>query len=144
MSDGIQLPFCFERPPGIRRWRGLVITTWGWIISWYGFWGLIMVLVIGANVIMVWPILFMIEPHAFPAGLALPVVVVFLIALPSIVVPLLGPELIERGRKMRARDAVDVLAKDRRAPVLYLRSFEDEDLPDPTLSSLFSIYMFRF
>ena len=57
MSDGIQLPFCFERPPRIRRWRGLVITTWGWIVSWYGFWGLIAVSGIGASTIMLWPIM---------------------------------------------------------------------------------------
>jgi len=122
----------------------LVITTWGWIVSWYGFWGLIAVSGIGASTIMLWPIMSIVEPHGFPESIAIPLSVLFLIALPSIVAPLFGPELIERGRKMRARDAVDALTSDRRAPVLYLRSFEDEDLPDPTLPSLFSISIFGF
>jgi hypothetical protein len=103
-----------------------------------------MVLVIGANVILVWPILFTVDPHAFPEGFTSLFLIFFLVALPGTVVPLFGPELLERGRKMRTKDAVTVLAKDRRAPVLYLRSFEDEDLIDPTLSSLFSIHAFRF
>jgi hypothetical protein len=86
---------------------------------------------IGINALVVWPILF------FSLGLSpapfLPFLVVFLIALPSVAVPLFGPELLERGRRMRVEDAVTLMEKDPRPPVLYLRSFEDEDLVDPTI-----------
>jgi hypothetical protein len=40
---------------------------------------------------------------------------------------------------MRARDALTVLSADPRPPVLYLRSFDDEDLPDPTFRSPFHL-----
>jgi len=43
-----------------------------------------------------------------------------------------GLELIERGRRMRAWDALSLLERDRRTPVLYLRSFQDDDVDDPT------------
>ena len=48
------------------------------------------------------------------------------------VVFLVGVRFIARGRRMRAIPAVDLLRKDTRAPVLFLRSFEDDDLIDPT------------
>lgn len=43
-----------------------------------------------------------------------------------------GVKLIGRGRRMRAVPALDVLRHDPRAPVLFLRSFDDDDLVDPT------------
>src|SRR5262245_45991774 len=112
MPHDFQLPFCFDRPHRIRRWRGLVTTTLGWILCWYGWWGLVMMLVIGANVVMVWPAVSIVEPQAFPAGFAALFLLVFLIALPGTVVPLFGPELLEYGRKMRTKNVVTVLAKD--------------------------------
>ena len=57
---------------------------------------------------------------------------VFLGALVAYVVFLVGVRFIARGRRMRAIPAVDLLRKDTRAPVLFLRSFEDDDLIDPT------------
>ena len=40
--------------------------------------------------------------------------------------------MIGRGRRMRALPALELLHRDRRAPVLFMRSFEDDDLVDPT------------
>jgi hypothetical protein len=40
--------------------------------------------------------------------------------------------LIRYGQRLRQRSALEVLAQDGRAPVLYLRSFDDDDLEDPT------------
>ena len=37
---------------------------------------------------------------------------------------------------MRTLDAAHALRMDRRSPVLYLRSFQDDSLPDPTLPSM--------
>lgn len=45
---------------------------------------------------------------------------------------LFGVVLIGRGRRMRALPALELLHRDRRAPVLFMRSFEDDDLVDPT------------
>ncbi|MCA1618135.1 MAG: hypothetical protein LC795_02230 [Acidobacteria bacterium] len=41
--------------------------------------------------------------------------------------------LVKRGKALRQADALSLLARDRRAPVLYLRPFDDDDLPDLTL-----------
>lgn len=54
------------------------------------------------------------------------------IVVPGVAVLPMGAHLVLYGRRMRAKDALTVLSKDPRAPVLYLRSFDDEDLPDPT------------
>ncbi len=62
--------------------------------------------------------------------------VAMLLVIPGVmvvyVVFLVGVRFIARGRRMRAIPAVDLLRKDMRAPVLFLRSFEDDDLIDPT------------
>ena len=42
-------------------------------------------------------------------------------------------KLFNLGRRMRQADAVDLLNRDHRAPVIFLRSFGDDELPDPTL-----------
>ena len=54
-----------------------------------------------------------------------------LVGLLAFVVFLVGVRFIDRGRRMRAIPAVDLLRKDTRAPVLFLRSFEDDDLSHP-------------
>ena len=43
-----------------------------------------------------------------------------------------GVLLVARGRQMRALPALELLRRDRRPPVLFLRSFDDDDLIDPT------------
>jgi len=48
--------------------------------------------------------------------------------------PSLG-KLIERGNAMRQVDAISLLEKDTRPPILYLRSFDDDELVDTTRSS---------
>lgn len=133
------LPFRFERPPSRQPWRGLITSALGWIICFYGRWGLIRVALLSIYVFVTWPILRLTEllPADSLADLACPIIAVFIFALPSVVVPLFGLELLERGRRMREKDAISVLAKDHRAPVIYLRSFEDEDLIDPKMPSLF-------
>jgi len=42
--------------------------------------------------------------------------------------------VILRGQKLRAPRALEVLASDERAPVVLLRSFDDDDLIDPSPS----------
>ena len=44
----------------------------------------------------------------------------------------LGALLIARGRRLRVPPAAELLRRDCRPPVLFLRSFDDEDLIDPT------------
>ena len=44
------------------------------------------------------------------------------------------------GPRMRELDALTLLERDYRPPVLYLRSFGDDDLPDVTLSTWASTY----
>ncbi|MCP5084717.1 MAG: hypothetical protein GY948_23775 [Alphaproteobacteria bacterium] len=57
----------------------------------------------------------------------------YLIGAPVLyVVFLVGARFIARGRRMQAVPAVDMLREDGRAPVLFLRSFDDDDLIDPT------------
>jgi hypothetical protein len=63
-----------------------------------------------------------------PAGLG---VVVFA-ALLSFTLVIVGALLIARGRQLRALPAQVLLAHDRREPILFLRSFDDDDLIDPT------------
>lgn len=43
--------------------------------------------------------------------------------------------LISRGRSMRAMTAMDLLRHDRRPPVVFLRSFDDDDLIDPSFTA---------
>ncbi len=43
-----------------------------------------------------------------------------------------GVQVIGYGRRLRTMPAQTQLERDKRAPVLYLRSFEDDDLLDPT------------
>ena len=47
------------------------------------------------------------------------------------------PALLKNGRKRLAISASELLTRDRRAQVLLLRSFDDDDLVDPTPSRLF-------
>jgi hypothetical protein len=44
----------------------------------------------------------------------------------------LAPYLLRRGRRLRAPSALELLRSDSRPPVLLLRSFQDEDLENPT------------
>jgi len=56
-----------------------------------------------------------------------------LVAVPLIFVAMvIGALLITRGRQWRILPAVESLRRDRRPPVLFLRSFDDDDLVDPT------------
>jgi hypothetical protein len=103
-----------------------------------------MVVTIGGNLALLWPLISMIEPGGFPREMLYPALGALLIALPGVTVPLFGPQLLERGRRLRATDASAVLAADRRPPILYLRSFEDDDLPDPALPSIFAVYRLGF
>lgn len=44
----------------------------------------------------------------------------------------LGVSMVRRGRRLRAPDALNKLRKDKRRPALYLRSFGDDQLSDPS------------
>ena len=44
----------------------------------------------------------------------------------------IGVSMVRRGRRLRALDGLDKLRKDRRPPALYLRSFGDDQLSDPS------------
>jgi hypothetical protein len=44
----------------------------------------------------------------------------------------LGVSMVRRGRRLRAPDALNKLRKDKRPPALYLRSFGDDQLSDPS------------
>lgn len=57
---------------------------------------------------------------------------IIVIAIPFIVGIYGGAQLIGWGRRLRAIPAEQQLVSDPRSPVLFLRSFEDDDLLDPT------------
>jgi len=141
-SAEIKFPFNFEEPKKRHPLRGLVISILGWVLSYYAWWGLVMLLVLAGNMLLTIPFLYFFEPGGIPDSLTYPLLITFVLALPSLVIPFFGSELIETGRRMRAQNAISVLSEDRRAPVLYLRSFDDDDLQDPTLPSLFSVLFF--
>lgn len=52
--------------------------------------------------------------------------------------------LIAKGRQMRAERALELLTRDRRPPVLFLRSFQDDDLIDPSIPTLNHIVPLRY
>ncbi len=49
-----------------------------------------------------------------------------------------------RGRRMRAPSAVDILSSGEQAPVVLLRSFDDDDLIDPSFSATTQIFPGRY
>jgi len=56
----------------------------------------------------------------------------FVVAIPFVVGIYGGAQLIGWGRRLRAFPAEQQLVSDQRSPVLFLRSFDDDDLLDPT------------
>lgn len=73
-------------------------------------------------------------PADFDPASTAPVDPVFFMkfTVPGIIGFLVGAKLIAWGRRMRAVPAAQRLQEDSRSPVLFLRSFEDDDLVDPT------------
>lgn len=60
-------------------------------------------------------------------------VVFFIVFISSFIgLGLVGVVLFASGRQMRALPAAELLRRDPRPPVLFLRSFDDDDLIDPT------------
>jgi hypothetical protein len=99
------------------------VSLFGHLLFYFGF----MCLAAAAAYVFVLPICIFAAPKVFfGLLLTIPIVVPGLAALPF------GAQVVIYGRRMRAMDAVTLLSRDHRAPVLVLRSFDDEDLPDPT------------
>jgi len=73
-------------------------------------------------------------PVDFDPGSTAPVdpFVFLAFTIPGLIGFFFGAKLIGWGRRMRALPAVERLQEDSRLPVLFLRSFEDDDLVDPT------------
>jgi hypothetical protein len=71
----------------------------------------------------------LVEPDSDDVGTTIALIVVTLV---SLVICMVGVALIARGRQLQASSALQLLQSDRRAPVLFLRSFDDDDLIDPT------------
>ncbi|MCP4630383.1 MAG: hypothetical protein GY850_43775 [bacterium] len=109
---------------------GLFVSFFGHVLFYFGFFCLAAAL---AYVFLL-PVSFFADTRVFRVLIpAVPIVVPGLAALP------LGAHVVIYGRKMRVRDALTVLSNDHRPPVFYLRSFHDEDLPDPTFRSPFHL-----
>jgi hypothetical protein len=70
-------------------------------------------------------------PETDPDG-AGAVILLIVVTLLSFALGLFGVSLIGRGRRLQAFPALELMRRDRRAPVLFLRSFDDDDLIDPT------------
>ncbi len=123
LNQNTLFPFPILTTPK-RRWLpGLVISLFGHVVFSFGF----LCLAAVPAYIFVLPVSFFADPQLFYSFvITVPIVVPGVAALP------MGAHLVLYGRRMRAKDALTVLSKDPRAPVLYLRSFDDEDLPDPT------------
>ncbi len=63
---------------------------------------------------------------------------VLLLAMPVVV------RLIARGRSMRAMTAQELLEHDQRSPVVFLRSFDDDDLIDPSFTATYQLVPGRY
>ena len=136
MADRAQVLFSFPLvdPPPRSALRGLLLSVFGTT--------LIVVGMLGAGLAangLVWSIIQLIfvlggcDPHLPGQGLLLPVAIV---AIPLGILSSVygfseGPRLRERGRRLQARDARTSLDWRKEEPVLLLRSFEDEQIPDP-------------
>jgi hypothetical protein len=118
-------------PPPKRHWLfGLIVSLFGHILFYFGFFCFAATLAYA----LLLPVSYFIEPQIFHFYiLTIPVVVPGLLALPF------GAHVVIYGRRMRVKSALTVLSNDRRPHVLYLRSFDDDDLPDPTFRSPFHL-----
>ncbi len=124
------LPFPTIPPPKRRLLLGLLVSLFGHILFYFGFLCLATTLAYA----LLLPVSYFVEPQLFHAYiLTLPIVAPGLLALPF------GAQMVIYGRRMRVKNALTVLSTDHRPHVLYLRSFDDEDLPDPTFRSPFHL-----
>lgn len=118
-SNITPLPFETVPPPG----HGDRLGKWTIVLG-------ITLMVVG----LVAPTLGAYIPAGFDPTATAPVDTLFfwMLAVPGIIGLFFGVKLIGWGRQMRALPAVERLQEDPRSPVLFLRSFEDDDLVDPT------------
>jgi len=129
VAQDIRFPFPMMPAPK-RRWlSGLVVSLFGHGLFYVGFACLAATLA----AVFVLPATLLLDPQIFRT------LIWMLVAVPGVVALPIGAQVVIYGRRMRARDALSVLSIDPRPPVLYLRSFDDEDLPDPTFRSPFHL-----
>ena len=98
----------------------------GWSLSFLGYAGIFAVTI-------VWLVVGMLAMEGLGEFVGFLVLIVTMPAL-LLAVPKVA-RLIARGRSMRAMTALDLLKRDRRACVVFLRSFDDDDLIDPGFST---------
>lgn len=143
IDDGHRLiegwPFPLEDPPPRRLVYGYVLSAAGNLIILFGLLGG----GLAANGVF-WLILLLLDVQidgavlpAVPVTIALCISAMIIGSVILIVALGAGSRLRERGRRLRARDARDLLHKLGERPVLLLRSFEDEELVDPSPLNIF-------
>ncbi len=122
------LPFPVVRVDERRIAVGWVLSAAGWV-SILGF--------VPLSIGLILPIM---DVHPFPGFiLGLGIFALFYVAaFPRVV------NLVLRGRKMRARRALDILSSGDRPAVVLLRSFNDDDLIDPTFPATYQIAPGRY
>lgn len=123
MTNG--LPFDVLPGPPARPRQGRVLTAGGIVLAMAG-----MLLPAGVPLWLYGPDFFLAGAAVDPEPAETPLFwVALLVGLAAFYA---GFVLIRVGRRMCARPAIEILAAGARAPVLFLRSFDDDDLVDPT------------
>jgi len=123
------LSFPIIRPDERRSVAGWMLSAAGWfsIIGFVLLWTFMMGLIMDANAFVVYIV-----------GLGMIFALFYVAAFPRLV------NLILRGRKMRAPRALDILSSGDQTPVVLLRSFDDDDLIDPSFSATTQIAPGRY
>ena len=114
-------PFTPIPPPQRRFYQGMLISIMGWILAF-----------LCLASIIIWPAIFFL--HLSETNFALDWGYGILALLASALAIYFGPvgfRLVEKGMQMRVKDGLSALKADPRRPVLYLRSFDDDDVDDP-------------
>jgi hypothetical protein len=138
MSAAVQfnsLPFPVEEPPARNVFQGYVLSIIGTLMIFAGLCGAGMVAQAAIGCVVGLWLLYSNQPSPIPAawvlvGCALGIPIGTLLSIFGISE---GIRQRERGRRLRATDGRKVLNRTKQRPVLLLRSFTDEELPDPRL-----------
>lgn len=126
--SSMKLPFSVVPPPARQPVAGWFTSAAGWSIA--------------LGTVSVWLILCGVAMEFFGEITGF----VLLVALSPAVVAIFpwSIRLIAKGRQMRAERALELLARDPRPPVLFLRSFQDDDLIDPSFPATNQIVPVRY
>jgi hypothetical protein len=152
MTTGRTYPFPLKKPPSSYPIIGVVVLMMARVAITLGFAGKAALLgLAGATVIYALTSSGVID-GTYPEGsrpLSTREAVIFgapflLLGILGFLIDPVGKRLLYFGRKLRAKDALKMLQQDRRRPILFLRSFSDDHIDDPTLTTPFEWKRHRY